>query len=181
MIIQPGNTALLRNGPSLPLRQAAQSGWLTSADSILDFGCGRGGDVSWLREQRLNATGYDTHHAFGYDKRPEGQFDLVLMFFVVNVIPYHHDRISAVNQAWEFIRPGGAIMLASRHPAIVERRAKRGRWPVFEDGYWSNKSRGMFQRGFSVPELELLMAHLSKTETIHLPPREYTAIFARKS
>jgi len=50
---------------------------------ILDFGCGLGKDVTFLREKGLNVTGYDPHYCPQY---PDKQFDTIICNYVLNVL-----------------------------------------------------------------------------------------------
>jgi len=65
------------------MRQAIAEGVVTRDMSILDYGCGRGGDVTRLQADGYNIVGYDPHWA------PEwhpGPFDVVTLFYVLNVL-----------------------------------------------------------------------------------------------
>ncbi|MDA0242452.1 MAG: methyltransferase domain-containing protein [Chloroflexi bacterium] len=46
----------------------------------LDFGCGLGTDVAFLRQQGVDVVGYDPHYAPTY---PAGQFDTILCHYVL--------------------------------------------------------------------------------------------------
>ena len=44
--------------------------------TVLDYGCGKGGTVSWLRDKGYNVTGYDPGNE-AYNLLPAQQFDVV--------------------------------------------------------------------------------------------------------
>ena len=86
--------------------------------------------------------------------RPEGgQFDLVTVVFVVNVLPSREDRLAAVRDAASFVRPGGHILVAARSESAVASEARRGGWAKCNDGWISSPSKGTFQRGIPREEI----------------------------
>src|SRR5690349_15761583 len=52
-------TAINRTDLSKPVAQAIQDGVIIAARSVLDYGCGRGGDVARLRGLGYTTTGWD--------------------------------------------------------------------------------------------------------------------------
>ena len=180
MTVRPENTAIARKDASKPLRDALGQKWITPGQTVLDFGCGRGADVRWLRDNGYDAEGFDAHAAFGWHQRLGGHFDVVLMIYVVNVLGTVDARSDALADAWSFVRPGGAMFVVSRERRVVEGEAVKGGWPRSGDGYWSNKRRGMFQRGHTVDELEVLVSSLGVARICRSPSRDYAAVFAHK-
>src|SRR3954452_807300 len=83
-------TALQRGGLSRPVRLAVDDGLISAdATSVLDYGCGRGGDVARLVRAGVQCTGWDPHH------RPDGTLepsDVVNLGYVVNVIEDLQER-----------------------------------------------------------------------------------------
>jgi exonuclease III len=146
MVARPGNTAIRRSGPSAPTA-AFRAAYLRPAARVLDFGCAYGEDVTWLRTEGFDATGYDPGERFPaeYRGQPQGQFDAVLMVYVVNVLPPEQRR-KAVQEAWGFVKAGGLLFVASR-PSALNREAELKGCKSVEDGFWSDERRGMFQRG----------------------------------
>lgn len=74
-------TAKQRDSPSLPVRMLFERGLLQG--SILDYGCGYGRDVEFLRVKGFDAKGYDPHHQ---PEQPTRKFDTILCFYVLNVL-----------------------------------------------------------------------------------------------
>jgi len=177
---RPENTAISRPTGSRPLKDALKRGWITPSDRVLDFGCGRGGDVQWLRAQGFHCEGFDPHPGFGWDSSPSGSFDLVAVVYVVNVLDSVEDRVAALQQAWASVRPGGWIFLVARADHEIERLARAKGWPSWSDGYWSNQTRGMFQCGHSVSDLQDLLVPLGPAEVEASGVRAYSAVRARR-
>src|SRR5207249_11651538 len=56
-------TALTRYGFSAPIQTLARFGFLDGSKTLFDYGCGRGDDLSGLRENNIAAHGWDPHFA----------------------------------------------------------------------------------------------------------------------
>ncbi|HEX5747162.1 MAG TPA: DNA phosphorothioation-associated putative methyltransferase [Archangium sp.] len=90
-------TALARTDLSRPARLALNDGVITQSTRVLDYGCGRGGDIRRLREQGIDCDGWDPAH------RPDGprnQADVVNLGYVVNVIEDVAERAEVLRTAW---------------------------------------------------------------------------------
>ena len=74
-------TAKERDTPSFPLKFLRSKNMLKG--HVLDFGCGFGKDVEFLKEKGQTITGYDPHY---FPNFPEGKFDTILCFYVLNVL-----------------------------------------------------------------------------------------------
>ena len=70
-----------RQWPSYPTKQLWNLGLIQGR--VLDFGCGLGTDVNFLRSNQVDAIGYDPHYAPTY---PTGKFDTILCHYVLNVL-----------------------------------------------------------------------------------------------
>ena len=82
-VIARHRTAIARTELSRPLRIAFDDMILREGMTVLDYGCGLGGDVTRLRERGYVCEGWDPNH------RPEGQrrpSDIVNIGYVVNVV-----------------------------------------------------------------------------------------------
>ena len=70
------------------------------------------------------------------------------------------------------------MLVASRTP-MVDLEAQQKGWPRHEDGHWSNKRRGMFQKGHGIAELRELCASLPDLDdrsTTSLGGNDFAAI-----
>jgi 2-polyprenyl-3-methyl-5-hydroxy-6-metoxy-1,4-benzoquinol methylase len=155
-----------RRAPSAIARALHRGGFLTRlcVSSVLDFGCGWGQDVQFYRGLGLRAQGYDPAPAFEADRIPEGIYDLVTVVYVINVLPARTQREETLRAACRFVRPGGALVVASRSLTAIDRQATRGDWPIFSDGYLSHVQRCTFQRGHTQAELSEYLRGLSLAE-----------------
>lgn len=135
-------TAIARSALSRPIVIALDDGLLPPGTTILDYGCGRGGDV-----QRLAALGYEVE---GWDPiyRPEGErrpSDVVNLGYVVNVIESQAERSEALRSAWALTR--SILIVAAR--LDWESRYLTG--CEYNDGLVTTK--GTFQKFFTQEEL----------------------------
>jgi DNA phosphorothioation-associated putative methyltransferase len=161
---QPHRTAIARAKQSKPIEFLVANVALDPAARILDFGCGHGADVRWLRTCGFDATGYDAHEEFGFSLAPSGCFDLVTMIYVVNILPSVAERMDAVNRAWAFVKPGGLMYIVSRTRSQIAAEAVSGRWKQFGDGYISSQSRRTFQKGHDREDLMSLASSLEGSQ-----------------
>lgn len=97
-----------RVGPSLPLRMLLSSGLITGR--VLDFGCGLGQDVQFLRSQGIDATGYDPYYA---PEIPVGKFDTILCLYVLNVL-LPEEQAHVLMAVSEFLKESGHAYFAVR-------------------------------------------------------------------
>lgn len=91
-------TALTRTRLSRPVRLAIEDRLLTEGARVLDYGCGRGGDVQRLKRQGYTAEGWDPVH------RPAGArvpSDIVNLGYVINVIENPTERADTLRRAWD--------------------------------------------------------------------------------
>ena len=139
----PARTAIVRTELSRPVAQAVQDGVISGARSVLDYGCGRGGDVTRLRELGYSATGWDP--AF----TPEGVLapaDVVNLGYVVNVIQSPDERIETLRRAWDFA--GSTLVVAAR----LDWQARGAGSRPWGDGIITSK--GTFQKFYTQYELK---------------------------
>lgn len=101
-------TAKNRDRPSFPTRKLLGLGHIQGR--VLDFGCGYGADVEFLRKKGFNVEGYDPHHA---PERPEGTFDTILCHYVLNVLMQREQSEVLMNVS-EYLRPSGSAYYSVR-------------------------------------------------------------------
>ncbi len=139
-------TAIARKTPSKPLRILLEKGYISKNDRILDFGCGKGRDVEYLRENGYDAYGYDPYNPEYSDMKVliPHHYTVVLNFYVLNVIPIR-ERYDVVDDLYYYTRPKGEIYIAVRDTSETIHGQP------YEDGLIS--SRGTFQHLFTPEEL----------------------------
>ena len=177
---KPENTAIPRKTGSKPLKDAIKRRWVRAGDRILDFACGRGADIAWLKSEGYDVAGFDPHEPFGWSSAPTGHFDIVNVIYLVNVLDDAQARRVALERAWAYVRPGGWMMVVARTDREINAQAAAKGWPSWRDGYWSNRTRGMFQRGHSVDDLRALVGPLSPAKIDASRVSAYSAIRAQK-
>ena len=89
-------TAIRRTDLSRPVTQALQDGLIAPSRSLLDYGCGRGGDVQRLRELGYSVSGWDP--AFAPDE-PLEPADVVNLGYVINVIESPAERADTLRSS----------------------------------------------------------------------------------
>jgi DNA phosphorothioation-associated putative methyltransferase len=133
-------TAIKRFKYSKPISLAIGDSIIREGYTILDYGCGRGEDVSLLRKQGMSAEGWDPHY------RPDGMLqpaDVVNLGYVLNVIENPAERAETLRKAY-------ALALRTLIIAVrVDQSLDKG--TPFQDGLIT--SRGAFQKLYSQSEL----------------------------
>jgi DNA phosphorothioation-associated putative methyltransferase len=135
-------TAINRTDLSRPVAQSIQDRIITTTRSVLDYGCGRGGDVERLRRLGYTAVGWDP--VFAPD-RPLAIADVVNLGYVVNVIESPEERAQTLQSAWNLTR--SVLVVAAR----VDWEARGAGSRPAADGVVT--VRGTFQKFFTQHEL----------------------------
>lgn len=107
-------TAKERDAPSLPVRMLHGRGLLRGA--VLDYGCGYGRDVAYLRSRGLDAEGYDPHY---FPKAPARKFDTIVCFYVLNVL-FEDEQTAVLMDVARLLRPGGRAYFAVRRDIVQD-------------------------------------------------------------
>jgi len=97
-----------RKSPSFPVRQLFSLGQIQG--KVLDFGCGLGSDVIFLREKGIEAIGYDPYYA---PEIPQGKFDTILCSYVLNVL-LPEEQTQVLMAVAELLKPAGKAFFAVR-------------------------------------------------------------------
>ena len=92
-------TAIDRNQLSAPMQLLARHGYLNGDRSILDYGCGKGDDLTELEAHGIDCIGWDPAHRPDTDPISS---DIVNLGFVLNVIEDRTERDLTLQRAWEY-------------------------------------------------------------------------------
>lgn len=93
---------------------AANAGLITPGCAVLDYGCGRWPEAAlgFLESQGAKLVhSYDPAWFPDADYIPLEGYDLVCLSNVLNVIEKKGDRLTALQTAWEALKPGGRILV----------------------------------------------------------------------
>lgn len=77
---------------------------------ILDFGCGTGADVKFLKDNNFDITGYDPHYAPEY---PGEKFDTIICNYVLNVL-FPEEQSHVLMAVSELLKSTGKAYYAVR-------------------------------------------------------------------
>jgi DNA phosphorothioation-associated putative methyltransferase len=136
-------TALRRVTLSRPVRLALDDRLIVAgATSVLDYGCGRGGDVARLSRAGIECRGWDPHHR---PNTPLSPSDVVNLGYVVNVIEDPAEREVTLRRAWSLARE---VLLVS---ARLTGESGDLEGEPFRDGV--RTSMGSFQKLYGQDEL----------------------------
>ncbi|MFE7961288.1 ribosomal methyltransferase [Streptomyces sp. FBKL.4005] len=139
---QRHHTAIGRARLSLPARRALGDLQLRPGMAVLDYGCGRGGDVRALQHLGLDVTGWDPVHFPEGQRRPA---DVVLLTYVLNVIEDPAERRRTLLRAWEL---AGSVLVVS-----ARLRWERNQIKGIEYGDGILTQRRTFQHLYAAGEL----------------------------
>lgn len=123
MYIATHLTALERTKPSKPVRYLLHYNKLPKQERILDFGCGKGFDVAFLKSLGFHVHGYDPYKEFGFNK-VHGKFFCVLMTYVINHLT-HSQSMPVLAKAWSLLRPEGTLHISVRSPQEIRTLAEK--------------------------------------------------------
>jgi DNA phosphorothioation-associated putative methyltransferase len=166
--IESQKTAISRGGRlSKPLQLLTESGKLTSAMGLFDWGHGRGEDMIALKKAGwARVSGWDPHwyiQNYSIEDEPAKlsyndavKIEWVYCGYVLNVIPDSGERTQVLQDIFRFLQPGRQLCIAVRAKKEVD--ASRSQlWKIYNDGWLT--SRGTFQKGFGPNELISLLIH----------------------
>ena len=94
---------------SRPVARALHDEIITQETEVLDYGCGRGGDLARLEQQGIACRGYDPVYRPDPVRDPA---DVVTLGYVLNVIEDRRERSSVLQAAWKLTR--GTLVVAGR-------------------------------------------------------------------
>ena len=146
--------------------------------SMLDFGAGKSIDIKyWKKEAGIdeaNLKAYDDYEQPGFSgrgSRPDRQFELVTVIFVLNVVATDKERIEILNDAMQYVKPDGYIFIATRSKKDIANAVKRGNnWKEISPGAWvSDPRKNTIQCGVDDQDIQSL---ISKSDYSHFTYKE---------
>ncbi|RKS78668.1 DNA phosphorothioation-associated putative methyltransferase [Actinomadura pelletieri DSM 43383] len=152
-------TAISRDGLSVPARQAILDKQVLSGRSVLDYGCGRGGDVRLLRQMGCEVVGWDPFYNPDAGLDPA---DVVLLTYVLNVIEDPVERRRTLERAWDL---ASTVLIVSAR--LVWERSKVNGVAV-GDGVLTR--RQTFQHLFTASELRAYVEEVVGVRAISASP-----------
>ena len=143
--------------------------------SMLDFGAGKSIDSEcWTEKTGAIAQAYDQFEQPqfpGRGSRPDRQFELVTIIFVLNVVETDQKRIEILNDAMKYVMPDGYIFIATRSKKDIANAVKRGNnWKEISLGAWvSDPRKNTIQCGVDDQDIQSL---ISKSDYSHFTYKE---------
>jgi len=158
MDIERHKTAISRSNVNVPTRWAFDQGVITSKSNVYDWGCGKGKDSEWLKEQGCDVISHDPFHAPEND--PDSvdfkNIDVIICNYVVNVIECPQTRIDLIKKMKDIAKSHKIKLVISARPeSQIKSEAKKNGWKKYGDGFIT--SRKTFQKGFSLEQLNSLV------------------------
>lgn len=151
-------TAIRRNGTSRPLALVLANALVSEGDRILDYGCGHGEDLAYLREEGYDADGWDPYH------RPDGPrhaADVVLCSYVLNVIEDPAERFQVLGQVHALARRVAifAVRTTAERSELANAERHGDGWVTSRNTFqtlWSqSETRELIQQAVDMPPVAL--------------------------
>lgn len=139
-------TAINRKKPSQPLMISISQGLIKG--TVLDYGCGHGADVKYLKSIGYRAYGYDPNFFPDRSVLKDNFYDTVLNFYVLNVV-FPETRLDILKDIKRVLKSGGIVVVAVRDAS------ERIEGMEFMDGVITAKNT--FQKTFTAEELTKLL------------------------
>jgi len=116
-------TAKTRNRLSAPMRWLKDNNLLIGP--ILDYGCGKGGDVKRLHTKGYDIEGWDPVY---FKREIDRKFNTITCIYVLNVIRLEEDRQEILDKMEDMLVEGGIIYLVVRRDIETDGFTARGNW-----------------------------------------------------
>jgi len=149
-----------------------------SIESMLDFGAGKSIDNEcWSKETGAFSQAYDQFEQPNFPGRgirPERQFSLVTVIFVLNVVSTDKERIEIIDDAMQYVARKGYLFIATRSKKEIERariRAeKKGNvWQKLESGaFISDPRKNTIQFGVDNQDIHELILESNHSHLKHI-------------
>ena len=157
--IQRHRTAIDRNKLSAPMQSLLRHNYLQGQHVIFDYGCGKADDLSILRENGIEASGWDPVYQPDEQKKSS---DIVNLGFVINVIENQQERKTTLQQAYKL---ANKILVIS---AMLGGESITSQYKKYGDGVVT--SRNTFQKYYTQKELKDFIASALNEEPVAVGP-----------
>ena len=107
-MITSHKTAIRRNKASAPLSRLHSLGLLRGR--ILDYGCGHGSDIRYMKLHDMDVCGYDPYWA---PNLPRGLYDTITCTYVLNVVDVEEEK-AVIERTRQLLSPGGRVFFSVR-------------------------------------------------------------------
>lgn len=171
----PELTAIHRKTPSLPVRLALKECLVKSV--ILDYGCGTGRDVRFLRYKGYKTTGWDPFYSAQKILSHE-KYLSIFCTYVLNVV-FRTNRLTILKDIRYLLASSGTAIISVRSAKEIEEKAMMQKWRRYKDG-WLTK-RNTFQKGFTSTELAILLRKNGFPNIITLRENPVILVASRRS
>jgi DNA phosphorothioation-associated putative methyltransferase len=152
--VERHRAAMTRVELSRPIRLAIESGMITFATTIFDYGCGIGGDVKRLQSAGYNCEGWDPYYFPDVEIRSA---DIVNLSYIINVIEDPAERDRALSHAWALT---GRVLIVAAQILVNDLRGVL----VYGDGILTK--RNTFQKYYQQSELKEYIDRVLNVEAI---------------
>ena len=152
-------TAIDRNALSSPMQTLARHNYLSGEHTLLDYGCGKGDDVSELEAHGLEVYAWDPVY------RQEGKkvkSDIVNLGFVLNVIEVKKERNHTLKDAYKY---ANKLLVVS---AMLGGMNTVNKFTPYSDG--TITSRNTFQKYYNQSELKEYIESILDINAIAVSP-----------
>ena len=152
LIIPRHKAALKRTNLSHPMRAVLEAGILEQQHQHLDYGCGRGDDVRFLRELGFCSSGYDPYY---FPETPKKPVDIVTLLYVLSTIEIPSIRCEVLCKAYKLARQSlvvsALITRTNNYPGIVCNDGVITKWGTFEKCYSHTELKQLIEDTLGIP------------------------------
>lgn len=113
-------TAITRTNLSVPSQSLLTKKLIVGR--VLDYGCGKGFDVKYLKQRGFDIEGYDPHF---FPQKPHGLFDTIICNYVINVVEEEYEHL-IIDEIKSFLSENGIAYITVRRDVKVEGYRKKG-------------------------------------------------------
>jgi len=113
-------TAITRTKLSAPSKYLLNNNMIIG--NVLDYGCGKGFDVKFLKCYGIDVCGYDPYY---FPDKPIGKYDTIICNYVINVVEKDKEA-NIINEISDLLSNNGVAYIAVRRDVKNEGYRKHG-------------------------------------------------------